>query len=155
MTLSMPLGLFHGVTLGFMHVFLLTLGLLHVFLMSRDTWFNAWVTLGLLHAFLLTRVACILHESWHLVYCMGNTWLAACVSRDDWFVACIPQGHDTWFIARVTLGLLHVFFLTLDFLNLACIPLEINDIWFITWVTLSLLQALLLTFGMHFRHPTV
>jgi hypothetical protein len=84
---------------------------------------------------------------------MGNTWLAACIPRYIWFVACIHQGHDTWFIAWVTLGLLHVFFLTLDLLNLACIPHEINDIWFIKWVTLSLLHALLLTFGMHFRRP--
>jgi hypothetical protein len=73
---------------------------------------------------------------------MGNTWLAACIPRYIWFVACIHQGHDTWFIAWVTLGFMHVFLLTLGLLH---VFLMSRDIWFNAWVTLGLLHVFLLT----------
>jgi len=70
---------------------------------------------------------------------MDDTRLAACIPLDTWFYACIPQERDTWFTARVTLGWLHVFFLTLVLLHV--LVLISRDSWFIALVTLDLLHV--------------
>ena len=56
-------------------------------------------------------------------------------SRDTWFIACVTLGllhvfksHDTWFIAWMTLGLLHVLLLAHDLLH---VFLMSRDTWFI------------------------
>ena len=97
---------------------------------------------------------------------MGNTWLVTCIPLDTWLcmysswhlTCCMSSwvmilgllhvflmSHNTWFIAWLTLGLLHVFHFTLGLLHVFCM---IHDTWFIAWVTPSLLHALLLTLGL-------
>jgi hypothetical protein len=55
------------------------------------------------------------------------------------------MSHDNWFIAWVTIGLLHVFLLAPRLLH---VFLMSRDTWFIAWVTLDLLHVFLLTLGL-------
>lgn len=74
-------------------------------------------------------------SSWHLVYCMNNTWLDSCIC------------HCTWVIAWITLDFLHVLLWTLSLLHewhLACCMYSsghlvccMNNIWHVACIYLD------------------
>jgi len=72
----------------------------------NNTWLAAFIPLD------ICLIACIPHESWHLIYCMGNTWLATFIPLALVLLYVFLVSHDTWFIAWVTLSLLHALLLT-------------------------------------------